>query len=240
MLDGVKVQNAYLQLHKEGFLFLYRGLGPPLLQKSFSLAMMFGVYEEIKRPLVQVGTNQYTAKTIAALVAGTAEAVLMPFERVQALLVNRQFHSQFKNTFHAFKLIGSTHGITEYYRGLVPILLRNGPSNVGFFIIREEVMTHYPQKLSHFQKVVYDFVTGALIGATLSSLFYPLNVIKFKMQSKVGGKFENMLKVTRCIYVERGCDIKKFYLGVNLNITRAFLSWGVMSAAYELIKKFVY
>lgn len=44
----------------------------------------------------------------------------------------------FVNQFSYFRVIISENGIRELYRGLAPILLRNGPSNAVFFVLREE------------------------------------------------------------------------------------------------------
>lgn len=90
--------------------------------------------------------NQYSAKCLAGMVAGTFEAVLMPFERVQTILADGAYHQKYKNTHHAFRVILHDNGIRELYRGLWPILLRNGPSNAMFFILREEAQK-MPQKV---------------------------------------------------------------------------------------------
>ncbi|RZC34497.1 solute carrier family 25 member 51, partial [Asbolus verrucosus] len=240
MLHGIKANNAFHQLRSEGMFYLYRGMLPPLCQKTLSLSMMFGIYEEVRRPLMNAGCNQYVAKTAGGILAGTTEAILMPFERIQTLLADAYYHKEFKNTAHAFKAVGYRYGFREYYRGLIPILLRNGPSNVGFFIIRDEVQKRLPRFESKFQETVCEFFYGAMIGVVLSSIFYPLNVIKVAMQSKIGGDYENVFKVLVQIYRERGSKIRYIYHGVQTNCTRAFVSWGVMNAAYENLKSLVY
>lgn len=239
MLHGIRAHHAFHQLKDEGMFYLYRGILPPLCQKTLSLSIMFGVYEEVRVALVSHGCNNYLAKAIGAMASGTTEAILMPFERVQTLLADAKYHHEFRNTMHAFKVIRS-YGISEYYRGLVPILLRNGPSNVGFFIIRDEIQCRLPKNDSEILRTVSEFICGAMIGVVLSSIFYPLNVLKISMQSKIGGAFDNPWKVLLKIYRERGGKIRYIYRGVHTNCTRAFLSWGVMNTAYEHIKSIIY
>jgi hypothetical protein len=89
-------------------------------------------------------------------------------------------------------------------------------------------------------KNVQQFVAGATIGAFVSSIFYPLNVIKVVIQCKVGGPNENMFAVLRHIYNERGRSVKNVYKGMNMNCVRAFFSWGIMNAAYENLKEVIY
>lgn len=47
-----------------------------------------------------------------------------------------------------FRYIWVNHGLKEFYRGFVPILLRNGPSNSLFFLFREEANEMLPKQVS--------------------------------------------------------------------------------------------
>lgn len=238
MLHGVGVGNAAGQLSSEGFHYLYRGILPPLCQKTLSLSIMFGVYEECRRPLENADVHHYLSKVIASMVAGTVEATLMPFERVQTLLQHQHYHTHFRNTFHALKEIGVNYGFKEYYRGLTPILLRNGPSNALFFFLRDEANDYLPRHDSWWGQASQQFLTGALIGAFISTVFYPLNVVKVHLQSALGGKFQNFTSVLVDLYKARG--LRNMYRGVHMNYTRSFISWGVINAAYEFLKKYVF
>ncbi|CRL01950.1 CLUMA_CG015275, isoform A [Clunio marinus] len=240
MLHGIKISDAYSQLRHEGVGFLYRGMFPPLAQRTLSLSLMFGVYDGVKRPAIEYyGMNEYSAKCLAGIIAGTIEAVLMPFERVQTILADAAYHQKYKNTPHAFRLIIRENGVRELYRGLVPILLRNGPSNAVFFVLREEAQK-LPIKDGAFYEYSHQFISGAIIGAFVSSIFYPLNVIKIVIQSKVGGPNEGMFVALRNIYNDRGRSVRNVYKGLNMNCVRAFFSWGIMNAAYENFKKVIY
>lgn len=148
MLHGVKIGPALLEIRQEGLGFLYRGILPPLAQKTVSSSLMFGVYDGVRRPLVQLGVNEYRAKMIAGVAAGTVEASLMPFERIQTLLSDSHYHTQFRNTTQAFNYVYSKYGFRELYRGLTPVLSRNGPSNALFFILREEAADNLPRHVS--------------------------------------------------------------------------------------------
>lgn len=241
MLHGVQLHQAFGQIRGEGIAFLYRGIFPPLAQKTISLSVMFGVYDGTRRPLVEwFGMNQYVAKSIAGMTAGTVEAVLMPFERVQTLLADATYHAKYRNTQHAFRLIYIEHGFRELYRGLVPILWRNGPSNAMFFVMREEADQRLPKRATAVTQRTQEFIAGACIGAFISSVFYPINVIKVTMQSKLGGPNESMWVALQQVYNERDRKLRNVYKGVSMNCTRAFFSWGIMNSAYEQLKKVFY
>uniref|UniRef100_A0A182R7M8 Mitochondrial carrier protein n=1 Tax=Anopheles funestus TaxID=62324 RepID=A0A182R7M8_ANOFN len=241
MLHGVQLTQAFGQLRSEGMTYLYRGIFPPLAQKTISLSLMFGVYDSTRRPLVEYcHVNPYTAKTVAGMVAGTFEAMLMPFERVQTLLADAAYHQKYRNTHHAFKIIMLENGIKELYRGLVPVLWRNGPSNAMFFVLREEADSRLPKRVTMLSQRTQEFVAGACIGAFISSLFYPLNVVKVTMQCRVGGPYDNMWTALMQVYNERDRKLRNVYKGVSMNCTRAFFSWGIMNTAYEQLKKVFY
>lgn len=76
MLHGVEIKSAIQELRHEGYAFLYRGILPPLAQKTISLSLMFGVYDGTKRQLVQIGMNEYLAKIVAGVTAGQCIATV--------------------------------------------------------------------------------------------------------------------------------------------------------------------
>lgn len=239
MLHNLSPLSAVKQISNEGIYVLYRGILPPLLQKTTSLSLMFGVYEGTRKPLTELVSGN-TARVLAALIAGTAEAILTPFERVQTLLQDNKYHKNFKNTRDAFSQIHANYGFKEYYRGLTPILLRNGPSNVCYFYLRDELKKRIEKDSVWYGRMSKEFLLGGLIGAVISTFFYPLNVVKVHLQSKLGGDFQSIFSGTREIYIERGGFLSSFYRGVHLNYTRGFISWGIITVSSETIRRLIY
>ncbi|XP_077989741.1 mitochondrial nicotinamide adenine dinucleotide transporter SLC25A51-like [Glandiceps talaboti] len=237
-LHGIPCLKAARQLQKEGFLNLYRGLLPPLMQKTASVSMMFGLYDYFKKVLhLHYPTlSMPVTQGIAAMLAGSTEAVLAPFERVQTLLQDHRHIKKFNNTVHVFQELRQ-YGPKEYYRGLTPILLRNGPSNVLFFSLRGPFKSALPEPQSQLGHTINDFLSGALVGALISTVFYPINVVKTRMQVRVGGRNYSTLKTFHIIWKERGRSVRRMFYGVHINFTRSLVSWGIINASYELIKK---
>lgn len=79
---------------------------------------------------------------------------------------------------------------------MVSILLRNGPSNVLFFGFRTKVKDYLPDTgQSWWGNFVTDFVSGAFLGAFISTVMYPINVIKAHQQCQVSaGQCRGMKK----------------------------------------------
>ncbi|KAG7199647.1 hypothetical protein KM043_014240 [Ampulex compressa] len=105
ILEGIPANTAVQQISGEGIKLLYRGILPPLCQKTLSLSIMFSMYEGCKDRIYMITGNTVLATILAAKFAGTAEAILMPLERVQTLLQDWRYHNKFKNTSHAFQYL---------------------------------------------------------------------------------------------------------------------------------------
>ncbi|KFM64077.1 Mitochondrial carrier triple repeat protein 1, partial [Stegodyphus mimosarum] len=221
MLHGVDSQHAIRQLKKEGMQFLYRGCLPPLLQKTASVSLMFGTYKTYG----EIISNEFptipplTVLCAAATLAGSTEAILTPFERVQTLLQDGHYNTKFRNTYHAFTELRK-FGFKEYYRGFTPIILRNSVGNILFFGLKDEVKELLPSSNSVLHNLINDFISGAFVGALCSTIFYPVNVVKTQMQVCCGTPFSSISEAFRLTYQERGCSIRKMYLGVHVNYTR--------------------
>ncbi|XP_030370537.1 solute carrier family 25 member 51 [Scaptodrosophila lebanonensis] len=238
MLHGVPVTSAFGQLRGEGLTFLYRGMLPPLAQKTISLSIMFGVFDGTRRYLIHdYGLNDYCAKIMAGVVAGSVESILLPFERIQTLLADSKFHQYFSNTPNAFRYVITNYGFRELYRGIEPVFWRNGLSNALFFMLREEASVRLSKRKSVSSRTAQEFIAGAVIGASISTMFYPLNVIKVALQSDMGHKTEGSWHACKRIYRERNSRIGNFYRGCAFNTGRSFISWGIMNTAYENLKK---
>lgn len=242
-LHGVLAVEAVQQLQRDGLRNLYRGLLPPLLQKSTTVAIMFGLYEDFSRVLLDKaggsGIPELATRSFAAALAGMAEAILMPFERVQTLLQDHRHHGRFNNTFHTFRTLLTEYGVRECYRGLVPVLVRNGPSNVLFFGLRGPIKEQLPEAKGRAGHMVNDFVCGGVLGAGLGIMFYPLNVVKSRAQSQVGGAFRPCQEVLLTVWRERGGSLAMLFRGAHLNYHRSLLSWGIINATYELLLKVI-
>ncbi|KAJ8794491.1 hypothetical protein J1605_018944 [Eschrichtius robustus] len=238
-LYGIKTRDAVLQLRRDGFRNLYRGILPPLMQKTTTLALMFGLYEDLSCLLRKhISTPEFATRSLAAVLAGTTEAIFTPLERVQTLLQDHKHHDKFTNTYQAFKAL-KCHGIREYYRGLVPVLFRNGFSNVLFFGLRGPIKEHLPTATTHSAHLVNDFICGGLLGAMLGILFFPVNVVKTRMQSQIGGEFQSFPKVFQKIWLERDRKLTNLFRGAHLNYHRSLISWGIINATYEFLLKII-
>ena len=85
--------------------------------------------------------------------------------------------------------------------------------------------------LISFEIFQADFVSGACLGAFISTIFYPVNTTKTHMQKTLGGEFQSFLSVFRHLLKERGAW--GMFRGVHVNYTRSFMSWGIINMSYS-------
>lgn len=238
-LHGISMRAAIHQLQKEGYRHLYHGVLPPLLQKTSSLMIMFGGYAQYQKIIYETmpESNVLFTKASAAMLAGTTEAILTPFERVQTLLQAKHTQRRYKNTYHAFLRLRE-YGFKEYFRGITPILIRNGPSNVCFFLLRGEARDILPETHTRAGHFACDFISGGVLGAVISTLFYPVNVVKTRMQVHVG-RNTSTLETFAMIMYERNYSVRALFSGVHMNYFRALVSWGIINASYEFLHQYL-
>ncbi|PIC32976.1 hypothetical protein B9Z55_013124 [Caenorhabditis nigoni] len=245
-LHGFHVKDAIQQIKLEGVGKLYRGLLPPLIMRTTSRALMYGLYDEfqisLKCPHAPPNSSFSICHAQAAFLSGVCEAMLCPLERVQVLLQTTKFHDKFKNTLHAFSRL-KEYGYREYYRGFSVILVRNSLSNTLFFTLRDPLKqrimdlpqaSRLPCSLQHW---IGDFIAGSLLGATISTAFFPLGVVKNHMQAKVGVNYDSGLRVFRDVWQLRNRSLRNLYLGVHLNFTRSLVAWGIINSMYGILRR---
>lgn len=165
MVHGVRPISAINQLKTEGLRNLYKGLLPPLLSKTASVSLMFGSYSSYRSFLdqnaVHIMPKQMIRLSLAAFLSGSTEAILCPFERIQMLLQRRDSGHRFQNTYQTFKILCRMEGcVKECYRGMSAVLLRNGPSNILFFVVKENNHSLFKKTDNHSLNLVEHFITG--------------------------------------------------------------------------------
>uniref|UniRef100_A0AC35FJ70 Mitochondrial carrier protein n=1 Tax=Panagrolaimus sp. PS1159 TaxID=55785 RepID=A0AC35FJ70_9BILA len=246
-LHAIPSSEAAIQLKSEGIRYLYRGLLPPLMKRTSSTAIMFGMYEKYQNILACKYESDRRKKSFtlchaqAAAMAGATESLLTPFERVQTLLQSNAYHGKFRNTIEAVKTV-SNHGFLEFYRGFHVILFRNAFSNILFFSLRDPfkyaILDKFPTKCERTSYNLFsDFVSGSVLGASLSTLFFPVNVVKTKIQADMGKKYDHFFKVLKDVWIERDYSLKEVYRGAQLNFIRSLLAWGITNATFEYMRK---
>jgi hypothetical protein len=160
MLYNIPTSKAFDQIRREGLRLLWRGLLPPLAQKTISSSIMFGSYHYYAHTLIKEfpSVPPQISKSTGAALAGCTEALLTPLERLQTILQDKKYKN-LQNTGHAVRHIWRHHGWREFYRGGSAVTVRNSVTNILFFGSRERVRRLLPSTPKHMTtNYIYDFL----------------------------------------------------------------------------------
>ncbi|MBZ3879365.1 Solute carrier family 25 member 51 [Sciurus carolinensis] len=235
-LCGIETCDEVLQLRRDGFRNLYCVVLLPVMQKTTTLALMFGLREDLPSPK-HVSAPEFAPPGMVAVLSGTTEVIFTPLESVQ--------------TFNTTGIMTSSQtlirpsglkcgGNGEYHRGLVPILFHNGFSNVLFFGLRGPVKEHLPAATTHSAHWVSGFSCGGLLDLHMSgSLVFPVNIVKTCVQSQISGEFQSFPKVFKTIRLEWDRKLTNLFRGARLNYHQSLISRGIINATYEFLLKII-
>ncbi|CAN6315369.1 unnamed protein product [Urochloa humidicola] len=143
-------------LKEEGFLALYRGIGPGLLLVTHG-AMQFTAYEELRKAMIFMKSRQTRTDNgggeeplnsidFAALGAGSKVAAILltyPYQVIRARLQQRPGSDgtpKYLNSWHVVKETAKFEGVRGFYRGITSNLLKNLPAASLTFVVYENVI----------------------------------------------------------------------------------------------------
>ena len=127
--------------------------------------------------------------------SGTIESIFCcPFERLQTILQDDKSNRRYQNTWHLVKtyvlsistVINLIYRLPmrEYYRGIRPIILRNGISTFIYFQVYDR-MSEITDNL---------FIRGAFGGIVATCYAYIFNVVRARQQSIVNSNESKLYK----------------------------------------------
>jgi hypothetical protein len=206
---------------------LYRGLIPPTFNRCLARMFTFGGYYHFKEIFSKADCLQNHVNIVnlcAALTSGTIESIFCcPFERLQTILQDDKSNRRYQNTWHLVK----TLPMREYYRGIRPIILRNGISTFIYFQVYDK-MSEITDNL---------FIRGAFGGIVATCYAYIFNVVRARQQSIVNSKesmlYRSTLFTLRAIYNERNNELHAMYRGFRFALLRTSMSWGITTWFYH-------
>ncbi|KAK1644253.1 hypothetical protein QYE76_062058 [Lolium multiflorum] len=143
-------------LKEEGWLALYRGIGPGLMLVTHG-AIQFTAYEELRKAMIFAKSKQTRADNrgsedllnsvdYAALGAGSKlSAILLtyPYQVIRARLQQRPGSDgipRYSDSWHVVKETARYEGVRGFYRGITSNLLKNLPAASLTFVVYENVI----------------------------------------------------------------------------------------------------
>uniref|UniRef100_A0A1A9W563 Phosphate carrier protein, mitochondrial n=1 Tax=Glossina brevipalpis TaxID=37001 RepID=A0A1A9W563_9MUSC len=212
-VDQAKYKNLFtgfkITVAEEGVKGLAKGWAPTLYGYSAQGAFKFGLYEVFKVYYAKVlgEENAYLYRTTLYLAASAsaeffADMALAPFE---ATKVKIQTTPGFANTMReAMPKIMNEEGINGFYKGLVPLWMRQIPYTMMKFACFERtlellykfVVPKPRAECSKGEQLVVTFAAGYIAGVFCAIVSHPADVVVSKLNQAKGS---SALDVTRSL-----------------------------------------
>ena len=251
-LDLVKCRkqvnpNKYITLNEglritwkeEGLKGLYLGWQPTLIGYSLQGSAKFGFYEIFKQFYKGIfGNESITAKCLFASASAEilADLFLCPMESLKIRIQtsrNGSFPTNFISGFNQMK----KEGLHGFYKGFVPLILRQVPNTMLKFTIFENTVKFIYKYLfkkeksqySKMTKLYISFISGTVAGILCCFISNPADVVVSKLNTSKTSKDIPTIQSIKTIYNEIG------FLGLWRGLYIRILIVGVLSGLEWLI-----
>lgn len=232
-IHNSSIRQAVAQLKKEGLPKLYRGVVPPLLQRTLNGTVLFGVQGTFHHKLASQNVFPSSAlPALAGLGTGVVEALfLTPIERIQNLLQNSQNDQKFPNLKSVLVELRKQKLASGFYRAFLPTAARNALGSMLYFGLKGPI--YDAMHAQGLPPLVASFASGTLASWPITFVVFPMSVLVANMQKNLEGEVKGAMACWRILWGRRQQSVRQLYRGGSLVILRSCISWGVTTALYD-------
>ncbi|KAF8335865.1 citrate transporter [Cantharellus anzutake] len=230
-------------IKQKGITGLYSGCSALVIGNAAKAGVRFVTYDYFKGLLQdEHGKISAPRSLLAGLGAGMCEAILAvaPSETIKTKLIDdsRSPNPRFQGLAHGTRTIIAEEGIRGIYRGLFPVMARQGANSAVRFTSYATLKQFVQGNTRPGQALPSSltFAIGAMAGLVTVYTTMPLDVIKTRMQTlEARRQYKNSFHCAYRIFTEEG--VARFWTGTTPRLTRLVLSGGIVFTTYEAIMK---
>ncbi|KAF9235001.1 mitochondrial carrier domain-containing protein [Melanogaster broomeanus] len=225
-------------LREKGITGLYSGCSALVVGNSVKAGVRFVSYNHFKSMLADAeGKVSAPRSLVAGLGAGMVEAVIAvtPSETIKTKLIDdaKRPNPQYRGLVHGTMSIIRQEGFLGIYRGLFPVMMRQGANSAVRFTTYS-TLKQFRQQLP----TGITFAIGAIAGLVTVYTTQPLDVIKTRMQSlSARQQYRNSFHCGYRILTEEG--LLRFWTGTTPRLARLIMSGGIVFTVYENVMKLI-
>ncbi|KAF7330459.1 Mitochondrial tricarboxylate transporter [Mycena venus] len=230
-------------LKTKGIVGLYSGCTALVAGNAVKAGVRFVSYDHFKSLLADSEGKVSAARSLlAGLGAGMTEAIfaVTPSETIKTKLIDdaKRPNPQFRGLIHGTASIVRQEGIRGIYRGLFPVMMRQGANSAVRFTTYS-TLKQFVQGAARPGQTLPSTITfgiGAIAGLVTVYTTMPLDVVKTRMQSlEARAQYRNSFHCAYRIFTEEG--ILRFWTGTTPRLTRLVLAGGIVFTVYENVIK---
>lgn len=233
---------------------LYRGIGPNLVGSTSAWALYFLFYRHYKNLILNY-SNLNDDKNlkpwhflISAFAAGwTTSIITNPIWVIKTRMIstNKSSPGAYNSIIDGFKQIFKNEGILGFYRGLIPALFNvaQGAVQVSLYdVIKKEFIDNENNNNNNNNNSLSNsqYLFASASSKMISTcIFYPLQVIRSRLQILKSSNFKNYSTITTLsIHMYQREGFGAFYKGLLANLIRVVPATCTTFLIYEKVKQF--
>ncbi|XP_074540903.1 solute carrier family 25 member 47-A [Halichoeres trimaculatus] len=246
-------QCAVATFSKEGVHGFFKGMSLPLITITMTSSVVFGTYRNCLQCLSQArgcGPNTKLDVFLSGLAGGIAQTLVMSPGDIVKVRLQCQTESKRKGVsmlkpkyhgpVHCLLSIIKEDGFKGLYRGVLPLMLRDGPSYATYFLTYTTIcewLTDSGEKRPNWAGVM---LAGGIAGMVGWSIGTPMDVIKARLQMDGARETKRYKGFYHCITeTARMEGVGVFYRSLGINCLRAFPVNMVVFFTYEVLTGFL-
>ena len=233
----------------EGLLSFWKGLSPLLVMSVPLTVIYYTAYDKLKFMLGFSPDATNATAVIAPMVAGciartVSVTVIAPLELVRTKLQSRNNY-RYSQLFPIIRNAVRQEGILSLWRGLSPMLLRDVPFSMVYWLGFEQLKVMLLTRMEYSAMV--PFLAGSISGAVAAALTTPLDVVKTHMQVELG---ETMATTGRAVSLGAGTmgqvmkkviqqhGYRGLFAGFVPRCVKVAPACAIMITSYEMCKQY--
>ncbi|KAF9577637.1 hypothetical protein BGW38_007030 [Lunasporangiospora selenospora] len=175
---------------------------------------------------------------LAGLGAGMTEAILVvtPTETIKTKLIHdgNQPNPKYRGLVHGVRSIVQAEGFGGIYRGVVPVMARQGANSAVRFGVYSTLSDFAKTRFTNGAPLpaTHTFTIGAIAGVITVYTTMPLDVVKTKMQGlRAKELYSGALDCAWKVFKNEG--VISFWKGATPRLARLSMSGGIVFSLYE-------
>ncbi|CEG79059.1 Putative Genomic scaffold, msy_sf_12 [Rhizopus microsporus] len=226
----------------KGILAIYTGVSALAIGNAAKAGVRFLTYDQIANALRDKdGKLTGIRSMLAGLGAGMTEAALVvtPSETIKTKMIHDKNSAspRYKGLVHGIRLIVAEEGIGGIYRGLGPVMARQGANSA----VRFSCYSYFKTTLQSWRgkgdeplPSAHTFAAGALAGIVTVYSTMPLDVVKTRMQG-LDAKTLYKNSIDCLIQVVKQNGVFSLWKGTTPRLARLIFSGGIVFTVYEKV-----
>ena len=236
--------DAFFKLaQQEGIRSWWNGLSPTLLMAIPATVIYYTVYDQLKMTFGFVpGERNIKAPMLAGVIGRTlAVTAICPIELIRTKLQSRKDY-RYTELVSVIRSAVAQNGVLSLWRGLSPMLFRDVPFSILFWIGYEDFKVQLTQALSPVYHSLIPFIAGSASGGIAAAITTPLDVAKTHMQVELGEKRRvglgagSLVNVMRNVVQSHG--LSGLFVGIVPRCAKIIPACAIMITSYEACKTF--